>query len=335
MEAKPGLNGSLTVSLIFREDASSLPAGDVDLAVRLGRALSDLGVRVVEGPTDSASLVHFIGGHAVERYWARFSEAIASGLPVVITAMYWSVGEALLRRSALMEYSMWERRKAYLRAASQHAWCILATGYAEKEQLENDLGCGNVRVIRLGVDPFVARAAFYRTYGLKQFIFQAARICQHKNQLALVRAVRHMGIPVVLAGSVNDPYYLARIKQEWRRVFYVGHLDKQTLSDAYSSCLVHVLPSWYELPGLSTLEAYVSGARCVSTERGTAREYLGAGAVYCDPDDEGSIRRAIEAAISTDQEKVTLPRWTTCAAEHLELYWNAVAHAARGRTVRG
>ncbi len=335
MEAKSNLDGSLTVSLIFRKEASLLPAGDVNLAVRLGRALSDLGVRVIEGPSDSASLVHFVGGHALERHWAYFSQAVSSGLPVIVTAMYWSVGESLLRRSALAEYSMWERRKAYLRAASQHAWCILATGNAEKRQLENDLGCGNVRVIRVGVDPFVARAVFHKTYGLKQFIFQAARICPHKNQLALVRAVRHMGIPVVFAGSVNDPYYLARIKQEGQRVFYVGHLDKPTLWDAYSSCLVHVLPSLYELPGLSTLEAYACGAKCVSTERGTAEEYLGRGAVYCDPDDEGSIRRAIETAISSDRENVTLPGWATSAAEHLEIYRSAVANAKRRRTVRG
>ncbi len=54
--------------------------------------------------------------------------------------------------------------------------------------------------------------------------------------------------------------------------------------------------SWYETPGLSSLEAAASGCAIVSTEVGTAYEYFGDYAEYCDPKDINSIKSAIERA---------------------------------------
>jgi glycosyltransferase involved in cell wall biosynthesis len=59
---------------------------------------------------------------------------------------------------------------------------------------------------------------------------------------------------------------------------------------------VHALVSWYDTPGLVSLEAAMAGCRIVTTDRGSAREYFGSTVDYCDPADPESIRRAVVAA---------------------------------------
>jgi glycosyltransferase involved in cell wall biosynthesis len=56
------------------------------------------------------------------------------------------------------------------------------------------------------------------------------------------------------------------------------------------------MPSWYDTPGLTSLEAFVSGCPVVVTEFGSPREYFGSLATYCSPTDYASIRTAVEKA---------------------------------------
>ena len=60
--------------------------------------------------------------------------------------------------------------------------------------------------------------------------------------------------------------------------------------------MVHVLPSWFETTGLSSLEAAAMGCNIVITNRGDAKEYFGESAFYCDPGSPESIRQAVEEA---------------------------------------
>jgi glycosyltransferase involved in cell wall biosynthesis len=59
---------------------------------------------------------------------------------------------------------------------------------------------------------------------------------------------------------------------------------------------VHVLPSWFETCGLSSLEAASMGCNIVITRKGYAAEYFQDNAFYCDPASPSSIRAAIEQA---------------------------------------
>jgi glycosyltransferase involved in cell wall biosynthesis len=63
---------------------------------------------------------------------------------------------------------------------------------------------------------------------------------------------------------------------------------------------VHILPSWFETTGLSSLEAAFMGCNIVITDKGDAREYFGTNAFYCDPGDPQSIRAAIEKASESE-----------------------------------
>ncbi len=61
---------------------------------------------------------------------------------------------------------------------------------------------------------------------------------------------------------------------------------------------MHVLPSWFETTGLSSLEAAAMGCNLVITRKGDTEEYFGDMAYYCEPDDISSIREAVLNAYS-------------------------------------
>ena len=66
--------------------------------------------------------------------------------------------------------------------------------------------------------------------------------------------------------------------------------------DYYRQAKVHVLPSWFETTGLSTLEAAAMGCNIVITRKGDTEEYFEDYAFYCEPDSPDSIFAAVEKA---------------------------------------
>jgi glycosyltransferase involved in cell wall biosynthesis len=64
----------------------------------------------------------------------------------------------------------------------------------------------------------------------------------------------------------------------------------------YQKAKVHILPSWFETTGLSSLEAAAMGCNVVITDRGDAKEYFGQNAFYCNPSCTNSIYKAVEQA---------------------------------------
>jgi glycosyltransferase involved in cell wall biosynthesis len=71
------------------------------------------------------------------------------------------------------------------------------------------------------------------------------------------------------------------------------------LASAYAAARIHVLPSWYELPGLVSLEAAAAGTRVATTDWGTAPDYFGDKAWYLPPDDPVRMREVLLAAMDS------------------------------------
>ena len=128
-----------------------------------------------------------------------------------------------------------------------------------------------------------------------------ARIEDLKNQLSLISALKGAGIPLVLVGGLNPAHrsYCRRVLSEVEKekhFFYIEPLAGEMLKSAYAAAKVHVLPSWFETVGLTSLEAGLAGCNIVSTDRGYAHDYLDEYAWYCDPSKGASIRNAVMAA---------------------------------------
>jgi len=133
----------------------------------------------------------------------------------------------------------------------------------------------------------------------KDCIVCVGRIDGRKNQLNLVRALKDSDIPVVFVGQAapNHRSYMDKIRKEARSgVHFLGWVKHEELIDLYKNAKVHVCPSWYETPGLASLEAGAAGCNIVVTEKGSTREYFGDDAFYCQPESVASIREAVLAA---------------------------------------
>jgi hypothetical protein len=100
-----------------------------------------------------------------------------------------------------------------------------------------------------------------------------------------------------MAGQANPQEYLDLCRRYAdENVVFIDAMNHEELASAYAAAKIHALPGWFETPGLSSLEAAAAGCNIVSTDRGTAREYFGDMAWYCDPRSIDSIREAVLAA---------------------------------------
>ncbi len=141
---------------------------------------------------------------------------------------------------------------------------------------------------------------FVEKYKMKDFILCVGRFESRKNQLMLLKALEDVAMPVVLIGGgfSYQPNYEMAIRGFKRKgqTRILGRLSNQDLADAYSACRIHCLPSFYELPGLVSLEAAYYGANVVASDTGTTKDYLKDYAFYCDPYSPDSIKNAVLAA---------------------------------------
>ena len=166
----------------------------------------------------------------------------------------------------------------------------------------------NGEVVPVGIDPAELQGAdpalFSRRFGLEGFVLSVGRIEDLKNQLTLVDALADLPVPLVIIGGVNPRHRLynwslRRAAAARPRTMLLRGLPRKLLISAMAAASVHVLPSWFETAGLTSLEAALTGCAVVSTDGGYARAYLGDDAHYCDPADPGSIRQAVEQALRT------------------------------------
>ncbi|MGE5593188.1 MAG: glycosyltransferase [Betaproteobacteria bacterium] len=338
----------MRVLLQSRADLLTLPAGDTIQILETKKALRALGVDAdhsgdLAPDLEGYDLVHLFNLTRVAETAAQCENAVRHGKPVVVSPIYWNPEEYILHESprlqgALLKY--WRQDDPLRRRVVQSAAMLLPNAEAEARLIERDLGVtAPFRVVPNAADPAFARAdarEFLSRFGLADFVLCCARISPRKNQLALVRATRGLGLPVVFIGPVNDPFYLEACKKEADPSHhFLGFMPQTQLGSAYAAARVHALPSWFETPGLASLEAAVAGCNVVSTDRGTAREYFGHLAWYCDPADVGSIRAAVTAAYGAPRRRdlaavvSTRFTWERAARETAEAYAQVLARRGR------
>ena len=83
---------------------------------------------------------------------------------------------------------------------------------------------------------------------------------------------------------------------------FLGELQGADLRNAYAAARTHALISFYETPGLASLEAAIAGNTIVASDRGSPREYFGDQAFYCQPIDLDSIKAALSQAYRTEPD---------------------------------
>lgn len=226
------------------------------------------------------------------------------------------------------------RASAYIRKSLiEGVDIILPNGKTEADAVASDFGRPQRSlVVPNGVDDEFGGSsgeAFRLKHALtNDFVLHVGRFESRKNLIALAAAVKRLGYPLVLIGNMSsDPSYTHLVKQAAPDdTIYIPELPHEELGSAYKAAKVHALASWFETPGLSSLEAGLAGCNVVTTDRGTTEEYFSDLAWYCDPADEKSIEQAVQTAYEAPKSHKLRDRilekytWDEAAAVTEEAY---------------
>jgi len=126
-------------------------------------------------------------------------------------------------------------------------------------------------------------------------------------------------------------YYRECVDSAAANITFINHVPQDRLVEYYQLSKVHILPSWFETTGLSSIEAAAMGCNIVITDKGDAKEYFGTDAFYCDPGKPETILEAVKKAglapcneLLKDKilEKYT---WAQAASQTLKAYQSAIS----------
>lgn len=244
-------------------------------------------------------------------------------------------GSRLVRRHSTTRHA--ERRLALQRALVAAADVLFPASEVEAYLYGERLGAGGQAIVvaPLGVDDaaFVERPVATR----RGVLCAAARVEAKKNQAALLYALHDVDVDVTLLGRPHDASYLALCRR-WAtsRTRFVDHAPQAEVLRLMGEAAVHAHPSWFESPGLASLEAAATGMHVVTGDRGCEREYFGPDAAYADPADPASIRGAVLRALARPartagdglERRLRARTWRANAEATLDGYERALA--ARG-----
>lgn len=298
----------MRVLLQNRTDLLTAVAGDTVQVEKTREALAAFGVDVELSGTEEPDLtdfdlVHLFNIMPVQETYRQFRNAKRQHKKVVLSPIYWDPGEYLQVTGQVRTFGLWwEQTMPLRREIMAGVELILPNSQSELKALRELFGKLPPAVIVPNAADLIFAVAtpdhFVHHYQRQNFLLSVGRICRHKNQLTLIQVAKSLGYPLVLIGPINDGAYY----QECRRaaagmgVLFIDTLSQTELASAYAAARVHALVSWYDTPGLVSLEAALAGCRIVSTDRGSAYDYLGDMAYYCNPADPSDIKQAISTA---------------------------------------
>jgi glycosyltransferase involved in cell wall biosynthesis len=193
-----------------------------------------------------------------------------------------------------------------IRRIIRGASLLLPNSVSEYERLRRHYGIAqNYRMIPNAVDPAVFSPRVPQPAREEGLVLCVGRIEGLKNQLNLIRALKCSPYHLLIIGSAatnQQGYYELCRREAGPSVTFLEGLPQEALADHYARAKVHVLPSWFETTGLSTLEAAAMGCAIVITKKGDQQEYFGDHAFYCDPADPGTILAAVERAMQAQPD---------------------------------
>jgi glycosyltransferase involved in cell wall biosynthesis len=315
-----------------RPNAFDMPGGDTVVMNRLKEQLEALGATVDFSPlpepqnTDPYDVIHLFN-LTVPQCTENFAKhAVRRNIPFVVTSLQENFPQyyhkalaafawfrhyvpALIggrRNDMELSQAMALARPVNLTTspfAAQAANRIFACGKTEVDYLLSVFPGARAVAAHFGssMKPLHAPASlFEKAFGIKDFILVVGRLEIRKNQLMLLHAMEDSEIPIVFAdgGFTYQPEYtqLCRMYKRKGPVIFTGRLSDELLISAYHACRLHCLPSWYELPGLVSIEAARYGCPVAASSWGCLPDYLGDACSWCSPDDPVSIREAVMEA---------------------------------------
>ena len=246
---------------------------------------------------------------------------------IVFSSIFWDFTEFnklgrenknFFRLLQLLPLSIQEKLKDIIRLKGDDIkfrnWFLNFFTYYKKILLEVDLFLPNSKSEGEIVCDFLGKKVSYHVVynGIDTRIFKlgnvqrknigiySARLDPRKNHVNLFKAYTKSDIHLYGNKSAQHQKYYQRLTElNPGNYQFKGQVGYDYLADCYNSSNFHVMPSWLETPGLSQLEAAACGCKIISTNRGSAKDYFGNYASYCDPNDLSDIKNKIVNALDT------------------------------------
>lgn len=247
-----------------------------------------------------------------------------------------TIGRWMLKRDKLKTKSyLWKGHKATGKEIIKAASVLLPNSLSENKYLFK-IYPTNVPyiVVPNGID-----SSLFKPDGLIQrethFVICVGRVEGRKNQLNLIKALNETEFTLLIIGNPapNQQSYYHRCRQiASKNIEFITWLPQHELRNYYQRAKVHILPSWFETCGLSSLEAAAMGCNIVVTEKGFTRDYFENDAFYCQPDDTKSIYTAVKNAAEKDSNEILQERifknytWNKAALATLEAYKKVISN---------
>ena len=216
---------------------------------------------------------------------------------------------------------------------------FLPNSHSEMERVAKDFGLTEYNYIAVPNAVDINKFKYEQTIvddELKKFkdcVLCVSRIEGRKNQLNVIRACKSLPYTFVFIGKAGPNFkkYLERCQSEaTSNMYFLGQIDHESLPQFYKLAKVHVLASWMETPGLSSLEAGVMKTNIVVTKKGDTEDYFKDFAFYCEPDNLQSIKKAVETAynsptiVSLSDHIIKNFKWEDTAKETLKGYLSVI-----------
>lgn len=167
-----------------------------------------------------------------------------------------------------------------------------------------------IQIISLGYEHVQKRLVNDRAlskFDLKKdrFVLSVGSANPLKNHAGLIQAFESLpdlGLPLIVVGRVNTKVFNGQEPKSasLRDIRYLGAISDEELITLYRNATMLAIPSFYEGFGLPPLEAMALGCPVLLSNRGALPEVGSEAALYCDPEDTGSIAAGIER-ICSDQ----------------------------------
>ena len=356
----------MKVAFITRSTLFEVPGGDTVQVVQTARHLEELGIKtdikLSKNEIDYASydLLHFFNltrpadilyhykkakkpfvistilcnyteydKHHRKGVGILFGFLPANSIEYLKTIARWVLGKDHLASS---EY-LWKGQRRSITEILKSAAMVLPNSESEYRRIINAYPCKlKHTVIPNGVDPHL----FKRNSTVEKdpnLVLNVARIEGIKNQLNLIKALNNTRFNLLIIGShaPNQKAYYDECRSiAASNITFIDHIPQPDLLKYYEKAKVHILPSWFETTGLSSIEGAIMGCNIVITDKGDAKEYFGNNAFYCDPGKPESILAAVEKASHSEYNEnlheMILKRytWQQAATETLKAYQQTI-----------
>ena len=310
----------MKVLMQIRSNVFEVPGGDTIQMQKTKEALETLGCEVdlsleLRPDLSRYDLVHLFNLTRVQETFIQVKNAVAQNKPIVFSTIYWpniefeknaNIGiRGILGKKYLMTHA-YQKMQRYILG---HTKIFLPNAQQEMKQIEKVLGFKaeneSIVVVPNAIDVEVAKSALrsdchnYDQY--KGWLICVGRIDTRKNQLKLIESIAGSDYKLLLIGkqSPGQKNYYKKVMnaiQDNPNIQYIESVENSKLYQIYKVCKVSVLPSWFETPGLVSLEAAAMGCNIVVSNKGTTKDYFKEFAYYCDVMDSASIRKQIDKA---------------------------------------